>query len=449
MGVNMKNFKFKRFIVIVCLFTFLFLPISGKIEEPKAEVLTSTAILWALGELAVVLGCVAVSAPMLEDMGSRILDSFENMGGKISDLVEFNKIKITSNLLMAITKAINLFPKSSIMKPTYDYVMSKSYTTVTGVKSTKILEYFDITGLTSFSVNGRVISTNDVDNYCALAYSPYKPLFYTDYAYYIILYKNGVELTKATIDGVNAGSTFVCNFNLELPILENIPYSPDTTKGYTDDKPIQTFPGVSSGTHDGYWDIPNDDYYVNEGGTSFPLESENVKDKVVETPIDGVIEGDGTISKPDIGDIDAPTTGDGLWDTLIGWLKTLFAPLISLLGWIGDILNSILSFLSSLVIPTVWGSLDWSPLYFSVADKFPFCIPFDMIRMIKEFQYEEKEPVFDVDMSSFSSNSYSRGQVGFTIDLTKFDELIQIVKTLTLISFIFFIAFKTRDIIKG
>lgn len=288
---------------------------------------------------------------------------------------------------------------------------------------------------------------------------------------------NSLSTKRVYLENLDSGSGPTQSFTHSTGL--NIP------KGNYVAKFVYDFLSVNDSVLDGekgIWTIPNTDSQVqivvppiNPELGSLPLPGTVVKPNIGDKPIlggsiddlvttipfdnssvtdipgtdTGVGEDTGVIEKPntDVGEI--PTTGEGLWDTLLGWLGTLFAPLTALLEWIGEMVNGILDALKNLIMPKEMDSIDFSPLYFSFADKFPFCIPFDLIRMVKEFQAEEEKPIFKVDMSGFSSGKLAKGEVGFTIDLTKFDDLILIVKTLTLVSFIFGIAFKTRDIIKG
>lgn len=454
----MKNVKFKRFIIIVCLFTFLFLPLSGKYEEPKAEILAlSTGVIIACAALATACGVVITHPSMIEDIGTRVYDKIKDVEGVFETVEDKVKINVTNSLIHSLADYLVSLPKedsySNLQYPYNDgrFVDSSvsSIPIMTAGTDAVITVNTNGSGFVLIGNSSKWISTGTIEGAGVL------DIFYTESSG-----KTHVLVNNKIIGGGTAftlgSQLYLKYFNVDFTVESFnpsgsvcIPYTPENSENVSIDKSKEYFP-AGSGSISAPINKPLTDYNVSvDKPIVYPSDLVSSDDIVIGGNEDITVPDTGVLDKPSIDVGDTPTTGEGLWDTLMGWLKTLFAPLISLLGWIGDILNSILSFLSSLVIPTEWGSLDWSPLYFSVADKFPFCIPFDMIRMIKEFQASEKEPVFDVDMSSFSSNKYSRGQVGFTIDLTEFDELIQIVKTLTLISFIFFIAFKTRDIIKG
>lgn len=459
--------KFKKQIIIICLFTFLFLPVSGKYEEPKAFDLVITPSVILLGAaLALTTGVVISNPGQMQEVGHRIIDGIKNIPGAIEEVGNRIKINATEQVIDVVNGICSVLPTDVIVS---DFLLNNTDI------ATKHVYTFKFTDIWKGGVN----------NYYSIDVTPnsdcYSVTFGTSSTVkHSIKLKAGQKYTfslTATFNGVignNYDYTFSLSDGVNYFLNKNNVNSISTipTLYFRD-----AYNNIVSCFYEGYWDIPlevdmtgvNESYdeekigtYLPSGDSSISIPKDTPYPDIYDKPYDSpsVIPGieidsgskDDDVVVPDtpsdsVGD--TPVTGNSLWDTLFGWLKTLFSPLFSLLRWIGDILNSILSFLSSLFIPTEWNSLDWSPLYFSVADKFPFCIPFDMIRMIKEFKASEKEPVFYVDMSSFSSDKYTKGQVGFTIDLTKFDDLIQIVKTLTLISFIFFIAFKTRDIIKG
>lgn len=94
--------------------------------------------------------------------------------------------------------------------------------------------------------------------------------------------------------------------------------------------------------------------------------------------------------------------------------------------------------------------IDLSPLFISLGEKFPFCIPFDLKRQIDNFQAEQKEPIFKVDMSGFdTSGKVARDGAILTLDLTIFEKLFLVVRYFILIAFCVYLMIKTRDLIRG
>lgn len=78
-------------------------------------------------------------------------------------------------------------------------------------------------------------------------------------------------------------------------------------------------------------------------------------------------------------------------------------------------------------------------------DKFPFCIPFDLISLIKAFEAEPEAPYieipFVVPVIGASDN--------IVIDLSKYEYIGAILRSLEVVGFLLFLILKTRDLIKG
>lgn len=91
--------------------------------------------------------------------------------------------------------------------------------------------------------------------------------------------------------------------------------------------------------------------------------------------------------------------------------------------------------------------LDLSPLYIDLSKKFPFCIPFDIVNMIKDFSSVKKRPVVSVSLPEkyFGSNTID-------VDLAFYDDYFPfstILRYFLLISFIYFLIKNTRNLIGG
>lgn len=80
-----------------------------------------------------------------------------------------------------------------------------------------------------------------------------------------------------------------------------------------------------------------------------------------------------------------------------------------------------------------------------VTDKFPFCVPFDLIDCVKAWNVSERAPVFEVP---FVVDSAGVNEM-VVIDLTIFDPVIVLLRWLVLISYIVFLIVVTRQLIKG
>lgn len=183
------------------------------------------------------------------------------------------------------------------------------------------------------------------------------------------------------------------------------------------------------------------------------------RDMVFEVPFskdkisDGQKVGDKTNDKP----IEKPVdpTKPVSWDWLKNLLKEILDAIKSIPGLMGDIvslLKNILNAIKSLATPTQLDmsvpnkiELDFSPLYINLKEKFPFCIPFDIVKSIKSFSVNAKEPVFVIPLSKTGW----KGAEDFTIDLTGFEKIIIFVRYTFLVSFLFYLLNKTRSLIRG
>lgn len=471
--------KYKKQIVMICLITFLFLPFQ-KYEEPKAEILTlTTGVIISCAALATVAGLVITNPDMLQDVGTIVYEGIKDIDGAIEKVGDKVKINVTKTLLEKLVPYLvenvptdtvyrdenvsetlssdsSFVYKVSIPNVGSSVTYNMNYTGV-GIPRFRVSTvHKDYPNSAWYDICAKPIDDSSLSTFNIELKIERADTSYFNYTYYLngAEYYTGSKSIKYMSDMINlrlersvSSLNGVVDGTLTFDKTDSIciPYTEKNTESVSADKPKEYFP-VGSGSISVPIDTPLSNYNPSVDNP-ISLPSDLVGDGIsadVDTSTDT-----GAIDKPNVDVGETPTTGDSLWDTLLSWLSALFSPLFSLLSWIGDLLNSILDFLKSLVIPEEFNSLDFSPLYFSFANKFPFCIPFDLINMIKEFESEKKEPKFYVDMSAFSNNIAKTGNVGFEIDLTKFDELITIVRTITLISFIFYIAFKTRDIIKG
>jgi hypothetical protein len=80
-----------------------------------------------------------------------------------------------------------------------------------------------------------------------------------------------------------------------------------------------------------------------------------------------------------------------------------------------------------------------------VADRFPFCIPFDLINSFKSFSAEKVTPKLDVTFPSI----YGSKPTGFKIDFTQFDKIVAILRYFILLIFIVNLIKLTRSLIRG
>lgn len=90
-------------------------------------------------------------------------------------------------------------------------------------------------------------------------------------------------------------------------------------------------------------------------------------------------------------------------------------------------------------------TLDFSPLQLSLSDKFPFCIPFDLVNGIKTFVSSSEAPTFTVTFPSL----YGMQKGSFDIDFANFDKIVKILRFFILLTFLYQLIKITRDMVRG
>lgn len=367
--------KYKKQIVMICLVTFLFLPMSVKYEEPKAEVLLlTTGAIIACAALATAAGVIITNPDMLQDVGERIYDGIKDIPNAIENVGDNIKVNVTKSLWDSVFNICSSLPVEDYIKDFIeDYADS-------GVSR------FSLSGYNGWNINVDATNANYSIYYVNirenLIDSTSKILISTDglrqfnlsCSYEEIgndIYKNiyvdgslvssksiytfsGSKPSNEVLSRFGSYVTFGNTYNsivkpVNGEVYENksicIPYTPLNTESVSVDKPKEYFP-VGSGSISVPMDTPLSNYNPSVDNP-ISLPTDLVGDGIsadVDTSTDT-----GAIDKPNVDVGETPTTGDTLWDTLLSWLSSLFAPLVALLEWIGSILTSILDFLGSLV----------------------------------------------------------------------------------------------------
>jgi hypothetical protein len=88
-------------------------------------------------------------------------------------------------------------------------------------------------------------------------------------------------------------------------------------------------------------------------------------------------------------------------------------------------------------------NLDFSPLFYDISKKFPFCVPFDFVNLLSPLQAPSKAPSFHVE---FDSN-YFYGGGSFDFDFARFDKLVKVVRYFILLAFVYYLIRKIRAFI--
>ena len=124
------------------------------------------------------------------------------------------------------------------------------------------------------------------------------------------------------------------------------------------------------------------------------------------------------------------------FDTLFGWLDQILSAIKAIPAAIADAISSAFAFQQSsfdgLILPT------------EITKKFPFCIPFDIADCLRLFQTDEREaPHYEYTLK------YSDQANTIVIDLSQFDDIAKLVRSLEFIGFLVGLAFATRYLIRG
>ena len=83
----------------------------------------------------------------------------------------------------------------------------------------------------------------------------------------------------------------------------------------------------------------------------------------------------------------------------------------------------------------------------SIADKFPFCIPFDVIYLVKAMNASSEVPRFELPFKIHYQNiNYEHT---FIVDMTEWDAAVKILRTMLDLLFIAGLISTTRELIRG
>lgn len=434
----------KKIIVFFIIFLLSFNIVADyKIKEAQAfDFVVTPTMLWALGTLVTATGIVALNQEQIVDMGSRVWERVKEKNIENGIVILKNGIaaglKINSTLKDAVAWVAENLPTERTANIS-NVVGSNSYTfspdffpgPFTGTYSVDKF-YNTMNIVTDYSVTVPEGETATVTIEGAFSSGTYRLHSgintFRVMSYYNSKHSSGVprwcvyiwEPSSQYTCGYSwkayATSTFFpSDFTITFPdnvynivqgVYDYIPY--DNTKvreNYTDDKLPVSLPYTDDVP--GYISIPSDSALDIPISQDLPLDWDTAKEIIKPIPLDEANDIPGETDIP--GEIDFPL--DDIFDN------------------------------------TTTKTIDFSPLYFSFKDKFPFSIPFDVYNIVKQFETEKKEPIFYVDMSGFSSGESV--EAGFTIDLTKFEVLFSIARFFILVSFVVILALKTRDIIKG
>lgn len=272
-------------------------------------------------------------------------------------------------------------------------------------------------------------------------------------------------------DSSNFSSTKYDSLQVEIPVTENYSYD------YSDNLVIHA-PSI---------DMNCDDVFV--GNVSVPVSAEDVigTGSIDESGNfhgvrnDGYVGSDNVVSHdfsvdsvvPDVIGNDGSIANDNssllsifanFWAKLRKLLQGIFTnPLGLIKNIFGAIISNTRTLASSIVagakdivssIPIV-NSIDWtlpsslaldfSPLYINLSDKFPFCIPYDIVGSLKTLSASAVAPKFTFTFDS--SNWLISKDTEFSLDFSKFSKLAAILRFFILFGFLWFLFKITRSIL--
>lgn len=355
--------RFKKQIIIICLFTFLFIPFNPS-QKPKAEVLTLTSgAIIACAALATAAGVIITNPDMLQDVGSRVFEGIKNIDGAISSVGDKFVINVIPSVISKVFDVLFSLPESDYY---VDKTITENFSLTTG---DNILFTFDIGDIDlhrtynftfDFETNpdlviglrnqsGQNVLSTSLINCTESNPSIEMILNYVSIAYYgYINYNDRQVATKklpTSIYSLFVNSNVKGSLEADYDKSICIPYTPLNSESVSEDKPKEYFPSGS-----GSISIPNDRPI---GGFNPSIDKPITKPGDLLQEGDLVADKDDVISPPkdDVGDV--PSTGESLWDTLLSWLKTLFMPLInlltSILNFLTTMIESLISAISSLL----------------------------------------------------------------------------------------------------
>lgn len=167
-----------------------------------------------------------------------------------------------------------------------------------------------------------------------------------------------------------------------------------------------------------------------------------------------IIDGLPTTAKPDILDsiqtwisglwdwiVSIPTLLKGLWDYLGNVLERIYSAVVSFPITIGNAITNVL-------FPPISVALNFTPLQIAgatVATRFPFSIPFDLVNSFSAFNVAPVAPKWKVDFPS----TYFTGGGTFDIDFAMFDSWAVIIRWGELLTFSVGLILISRKMIGG
>lgn len=424
--------KYKKKILLILTLVFLF-NFSFSYKRAEASVLVAGGI--GLGVVLLAAAGVAITSPqMAEDLGGRLWDGLKEIGEVPKKVGDFFKVQVTGAMLEFTSKWINKegniptepqeviysssnFPNKITYQGSERLFKIKLNTPVKDLK--KISIKFDgvIKEHTVHSANVKngakslEFISGKYPSYFELSLRVHHleptPLAatYVDYQVHSSKYGSTLNLEDILINGVSIREGGIVT---EEKI--TIPYTPEVKAGATEEKLTTSLPVGSTVT------------YPSDLTTNFPATADKPISTVTDIPN----------VKVDTNATDIPGTDTGVIE---GTLTN-----------IAELLQSLVNAITNIFVPPSEDlvNIDLSPLYVGITDKFPFSVPFDLIKTFQNMSDSSKAPRFEVKFPEKYFGSYT-----FVIDFEQFNDFVLILRYFLLLSFIVFLILQTRNIIGG
>lgn len=195
----------------------------------------------------------------------------------------------------------------------------------------------------------------------------------------------------------------------------------------------------------------------------------------VEVPMGDIANPDGSLKHPGdwtgdwVGGIPVPGTGAGTGSVPGGWTGTIpypgtipGNPAIPGVGdntWAGDnvIPGDTTIPETDTVIPDISsppGEIDWSPILEAgrgIKEKFPFCLPFDLVKIVQSFVSASEAPRWDIGLKvpDFMGTTKTTKEHKISIDFAQFGTFAMISRVFTTAIFIVALIMASRKLIGG
>ena len=143
--------------------------------------------------------------------------------------------------------------------------------------------------------------------------------------------------------------------------------------------------------------------------------------------------------------MDIPEAIGGFFVSLWEWLQKIWEAICALPGQIADAFKDFFSPGESDTPGESGDPPDNAPFLADLSSLFPFCVPFDLIRLFKVLQSAPQAPYWEIPLDVPSIGLHYE----FVIDMSQFDTLAQIFRACETIGFICGLILITRKLIRG